>query len=250
MSLQHPIPERNHNILTDAAQSQSGRHMPIKKKTDDGEKGVFAADMDMHIKKGGAAIAKVLKTDPEGRSIRELVEYHLRDIDEDTHDDLTMALALVFGEDVGRTITFPLFANDPRILAEYERLRVPERVMAHLRYLVALYGTRAEHAAIRLKQPNGLEQTKFDLNYDSGGKAQKITMKLTRVDGDSITITDEPESYLFLAYQMLEQLAGIPDLEPAGAKTGAKIADIFKKIEAVVESRVNDSDNIRDRIDA
>ncbi|MEA1943829.1 MAG: hypothetical protein U9N07_00545 [Euryarchaeota archaeon] len=209
--------------------------MSKKKKIDEEEKSVFTQDMDENIKKGSATIAKILKSDPEGRYIRDLIEYHLKEIDCDTHDDLTMALALAFGADVGRTITFSLFTNDPLMLAEYERLNIPDRVMIFLRYLVALYGAKAEHAAMSLKHPDGLEQTMFDVNYDSSGKARSITMKLAKVNNDSITIIDEPDSYLFLVYQILEQLSGI---EPPDADT--LMADVFEKIEKRVRSRIKD----------
>lgn len=210
--------------------------MAKKKKVDKGEKSVFTPDLDKTIKKGSAAIAKILKNDPEGRYIRDLIEYHLREIGNDTHDDLAMALALAFGEDVGQTITFPLFTNDPLVLAEYERIKVPDRVLMFLRYLVAIYGAKAEHAAICLKHPDGLEHTMFDINYDSDGVARSITMRLDKANSDSITIVDEPDSYLFLAYQILEQLSGI---EPQDADT--KITDAFEMIEEKVKSRVKDS---------
>lgn len=210
--------------------------MAKKKKVDKGEKSVFAPDLDKTIKKGSAAIAKILKNDPEGRYIRDLIEYHLREIDNDTHDDLTMALAMAFGEDVGQTITFPLFTNDPLVLAEYERIKVPDRVLMFLRYLVALYGAKAEHAVICLKHPDGLLHTMFDIDYDADGVARSITMRLDKANHDSITIVDEPDSYLFLAYQILEQLSGI---EPQDADT--KIHGAFEMIEEKVKSRVKDS---------
>jgi len=210
--------------------------MAKKKKVDKGEKSVFTPDLDKTIKKGSAAIAKILKNDPEGRYIRDLIEYHLREIGNDTHDDLAMALSLAFGEDVGQTITFPLFTNDPLVLAEYERIKIPDRVLMFLRYLVALYGAKAEHAAICLKHPDGLEHTLFDIDYDSDGVARSITMRLDKANSDSITIVDEPDSYLFLAYQILEQLSGI---EPQDADT--KITDAFEMIEEKVKSRVKDS---------
>ena len=153
----------------------------------------------------------------------------------DTHEDLLAALALAFGEDVGQTITFPLFANDPLVLVEYERLKVPERVITFLRYLVALYGAKAEHAAMRLRHPEGLEHTRFGTNYDSDGGVGDITMKLVNASGDSITITDEPEGYLFLVYQMLEQLSSI---EPPDADSGTEITDAFEKIEAKLKSSI------------
>ena len=209
--------------------------MAKKKKVDKGEKSVFAPDLDKTIKKGSAAIAKILKNDPEGRYIRDLIEYHLREIDNDTHDDLTMALVLAFGEDVGQTITFPLFTNDPLVLAEYERIKVPDRVLMFLRYLVALYGAKAEHAAICLKHPDGLLHTMFAIDYDSEGVARSITMRLDKANSDSITIVDEPDSYLFLTYQILEQLSGT---EPQDADT--KIHDAFEMIEEKVKSRVKD----------
>ncbi|MCD6146049.1 MAG: hypothetical protein J7J03_06590 [Methanosarcinales archaeon] len=210
--------------------------MSKKKKIVKDEKCVFTHDMDENIKKGSATIAKILKNDPEGRYIRDLIEYHLKEIDYDTHDDLTMALALAFGADVGRTIAFPLFTNDPLMLAEYERLNIPDRVMIFLRYLVALYGAKAEHAALSLKHPGGLKQTMFDVDYDSSGKAHSITMKLIKVNNDSITIIDEPDSYLFLVYQILEQLSSI---EPPDADT--LMAEVFEKIEERVKSRIKDS---------
>lgn len=210
--------------------------MAKKKKVDKGEKSVFAPDLDKTIKKGSAAIAKILKNDPEGRYIRDLIEYHLRAIGNDTHDDLTTALVLAFGEDVGQTITFPLFTNDPLVLAEYERIKVPDRVLMFLRYLVALYGAKAEHAAICLKHPDGLLHTMFDIDYDADGVARSITMRLDKANHDSITIVDEPDSYLFLAYQLLEQLSGI---EPQDADT--KIHGAFEMIEEKVKSRVKDS---------
>ncbi|NOQ28829.1 MAG: hypothetical protein GQ566_01845 [Methanosarcinales archaeon] len=144
--------------------------MAKKKKTPDDDVNVFAPDVDKNIKKGSAAIAKILKSDPEGGYIRDLIECHLSDVGYDTHDDLVTALALAFGEDIGQTITFPLFANDPLVLAEYERLKVPERVITFLRYLVALYGAKAEHAAMRMRHPEGLEHTRFGTNYDSDGR--------------------------------------------------------------------------------
>ena len=210
--------------------------MAKKKKVDEGEKSVFMPDLDKTIKKGSAAIAKILKNDPEGRYIRDLIEYHLREIGNDTHDDLAMALSLAFGEDVGQTITFPLFTNDPLVLAEYERIKIPDRVLMFLRYLVALYGAKAEHAAICLKHPDGLEHTLFDIDYDSDSVARSITMRLDKANRDSLTIVDEPDSYLFLAYQILEQLSGI---EPQDADT--KITDAFEMIEEKVKSRVKDS---------
>ena len=210
--------------------------MAKKKKVDEGEKSVFMPDLDKTIKKGSAATAKILKNDPEGRYIRDLIEYHLREIGNDTHDDLAMALSLAFGEDVGQTITFPLFTNDPLVLAEYERIKIPDRVLMFLRYLVALYGAKAEHAAICLKHPDGLEHTLFDIDYDSDGVARSITMRLDKANRDSLTIVDEPDSYLFLAYQILEQLSGI---EPQDADT--KITDAFEMIEEKVKSRAKDS---------
>lgn len=210
--------------------------MAKKKKVDKGEKSVFTPDLDKTIKKGSAAIAKILKNDLEGRYIRDLIEYHLREISNDTHDDLAMALSLAFGEDVGQTITFPLFTNDPLVLAEYERIKIPDRVLMFLRYLVALYGAKAEHAAICLKHPDGLEHTLFDIDYDSDSVARSITMRLDKANRDSLTIVDEPDSYLFLAYQILEQLSGI---EPQDADT--KITDAFEMIEEKVKSRVKDS---------
>lgn len=198
---------------------------------------VFTPDIDKNIKKGSAAIAKILKSDPEGRYIRDLIECHLSDVGYDTHDDLLTALALAFGEDIGQTITFPLFANDPLVLVEYERLKVPERVITFLRYLVALYGAKAEHAAMCLRHPEGLEHTRFGANYDADGRVCDITMKLVNVSGDSITITDEPEGYLFLVYQMLEQLSSI---EPDDADSGTEITDAFEKIEAKLKNSIND----------
>ncbi|MHC1574733.1 MAG: hypothetical protein ACXQTY_02865 [Candidatus Methanogasteraceae archaeon] len=215
--------------------------MPRKKETSEDEISVFTPEMDEHIKKGGAAIAKILKGDVGRQYIQKLIEYHLEEIGEDTHDDLTMALALAFGEDIGRTITFPLFTNDPLVLAEYSRLKIPDPVITYLRYIVALYGAKAEHAAICLKNPDGLEQTRFDLNYRSDGRARSITMKLTRADSNSLTITDEPESYFFLAYQILEQLSAIQD-------TDSEMREIFEKIKAMVESKIRD--DVRDYIDA
>ncbi len=209
--------------------------MTNRRKTPEAEVTVFTPDIDKNIKTGSAAIAKILKSDPEGRYIRDLIECHLSDVGYDTHEDLITALALVFGEDIGQTITFPLFANDPLVLVEYERLMVPERVVTFLRYLVALYGAKAEHAAMRLRHPEGLEHTGFGVNYDSDGGVCDITMKLVNVSGDSITITDEPEGYLFLVYQMLEQLSSI---EPKDADSGTEITDAFEMIEAKLENKI------------
>ena len=209
--------------------------MTKRRKTPEDDVNVFTPDVDKNIKKGSAAIAKILKNDPEGRYIRDLIECHLSDVDYDTHDDLITALALVFGEDVGQTITFPLFANDPLVLAEYERLKVPERVITFLRYLVALYGAKAEHAVMRMRHPEGLEHTRFGTNYDSDGGVGDITMKLVNASGDSITITDEPEGYLFLVYQMLEQLSSI---ESSDADSGTEITDAFEKIEAKLKNSI------------
>ncbi len=199
------------------------------------EVNVFTPDIDINIKKGSAAIAKILKSDPEGRYIRDLIEYHLNDVGYDTHEDLITAFALAFGEDIGQTITFPLFANDPLVLVEYERLKVPDRVITFLRYLVALYGVKAEHAAMRMRHPEGLEHTGFGVNYDSDGRVCEITMKLVNASGDSITITDEPEGYLFLVYQMLEQLSSI---ESSDADSGTEIADAFEMIEVKLENGI------------
>lgn len=210
--------------------------MAYKKRAVKDKESVFTPDLDATVKKGSAAISKILKNDPEGRCVRDLIEYHLREIGSDTHDDLAMALTLAFGEDVGQTITFPLFTYDPLVLAEYERIKVPDRVLMFLRYLVAIYGAKAEHAAICLKHPDGLLHTMFDIDYDSDGRARSITMRLDKANRDSITIVDEPDSYLFLAYQILEQLSGI---EPQDADT--KITDAFEMIEEKVKSRVKDS---------
>ena len=209
--------------------------MAYKKREVKGQESVFTPDLDTTIKKGSAAIAKILKNDPEGRCIRDLIEYHLMEIGNDTHDDLTMALAMAFGEEVGQTITFPMFTNDPLVLAEYERIKIPGSVLMFLRYLVALYGAKAEHAAICLKHPDGLLHTMFDVDYDSDGVARSITMRLDKANSDSITIVDEPDSYLFMAYQILEQLSGI---EPQDADTN--IHDAFGLIEEKVKSRVKD----------
>lgn len=209
--------------------------MANRRKTLPDEVNVFTPDIDKNIKKGSAAIAKILKSDPDGRYIRDLIEYHLNDVSCDTHEDLITALALAFGEEIGQTITFPLFANDPLVLAECERLNVPERVITFLRYLVALYGAKAEHAAMRMRYPEGLEHTGFGINYDSDGRACEITMKLVNASGDSITITDEPEGYLFLVYQMLEQLSSI---EPSDADSGTEITDAFEKIEAKLKNGI------------
>jgi len=212
--------------------------MTKRRKTPEDDVNVFAPDVDINIKKGSAAIAKILKSDPEGRYIRDLIECHLSDVGYGTHDDLLTALALAFGEDVGHTITFPLFANDPLVLAEYERLKVPERVIMFLRYLIALYGAKAEHAAMHLKHPEGLEHTRFGINYDSDGRACDITMKLVSVSGDSITIADEPEGYLFLVYEMLEQLSSI---EQEDADSGTEITDALEKIEAKLKNSIKNS---------
>jgi len=209
--------------------------MTKRKKTLEDDVNVFTPDIDKNIKKGSAAIAKMLKSDPEGRYVRDLIECHLDDVGYDTHEDLLTALALAFGEDIGQTITFPLFANDPLMLVEYERLKVPERVITFLRYLVALYGAKAEHAAMRMRHPEGLEHTGFGINYDSDGRVCDITMKLVNVSGDSITITDEPEGYLFLVYQMLEQLSSI---ESSDADSGTEITDAFEKIEAKLKNSI------------
>ena len=209
--------------------------MAKKKKTPEDDMNVFAPDVDMNIKKGSAAIAKILKSDPEGRYIRDLIEFHLSDVGYDTHDDLLTALALAFGEDVGQTITFPLFANDPLVLVEYERLKVPERVLTFLRYLIALYGVKAEHAAMCMRHPEGLEHTRFSINCNSDGRVGDITMKLVNASGDSITITDEPEGYLFLVYQMLEQLSSI---EPDDEDSGTEITDAFEKIETKLKNDI------------
>ncbi|KAF5415505.1 MAG: hypothetical protein C5S48_05615 [Candidatus Methanogaster sp.] len=209
--------------------------MTKRRKTPEDDVNVFAPDADINIKKGSAAIARILKSDPEGRYIRDLIECHLSDIGYGTHDDLLTAIALAFGEDVGQTITFPLFANDPIVLVEYERLKVPERVITFLRYLIALYGAKAEHAEMCMRHPEGLEHTRFCINYDSDGGVGDITMKLVNASGDSITITDEPEGYLFLVYQMLEQLSRI---EPDDADFGTEITDAFEKIEAKLKNMI------------
>ncbi|MEA3323762.1 MAG: hypothetical protein U9Q37_01290 [Euryarchaeota archaeon] len=209
--------------------------MANKKKTPEEDVNVFAPDVDMNIRKGSAAIAKILKSDPEGRYIRDLIECHLSDVGYDTHDDLLTALALAFGEDVGQTITFPLFANDPIMLVEYERLKIPERVTTFLRYLIALYGAKAEHAAMCMRHPEGLEHTRFGINCNSDGGVGDITMRLVNASGDSITITDEPEGYLFLVYQILEQLSSI---EPDDADCDTEITDAFEKIEAKLENKI------------
>ncbi len=60
-------------------------------------------------------------------------------------------------------------------------------------------------------------------------------MKLVNASGDSITITDEPEGYLFLVYQMLEQLSSI---EPSDADSGTEITDAFEKIEAKLKNGI------------
>ena len=211
--------------------------MTRRQNTLEDEINVFTQDIDKNIKKGSAAIAKMMKSDPEGRYIRDLIECHLNDVGYDTHDDLITALALAFGEDIGQTITVPLFANDPLVLAEYERLKVPERVITFLRYLIALYGAKAEHAAMRMRHPEGLEHTGFGINYDSDGRACEITMKLINVSGDSITISDEPEGYLFLVYQMLEQLSSI---EQGDADSGTEITDAFEMIEAKLKNRIKE----------
>ncbi|PXF58094.1 MAG: hypothetical protein C4B59_13920 [Candidatus Methanogaster sp.] len=209
--------------------------MAKKKKTPEEDVNVFAPDVDKNIRKGSAAIAKILKSDPEGRYIRDLIECHLSDVGYDTHDDLLTALALAFDEDVGQTITFPLFANDPIMLVEYERLKVPERVITFLRYLIALYGAKAEHATMCMRHPEGLEHTRFSINCNSDGEVDEITMGLVNASGDSITITDEPEGYLFLVYQILEQLSSI---EPDGADCDTEITDAFEKIEAKLENKI------------
>ena len=220
--------------------------MARKKKTGDDKETVFTPELDKTIKKGGAAISKILKSDPDGRSIRDLIEYHLREIDDGTRDDLAMALALAFDESVEQTIALSLFTNDPLVLAEYERVGMPDRILAFLRYLVSLYGARAEDAAICLEHPDGLKQTHFAANYDETGTPHSITMKLTRADNDSIIITDEPDSYLFLVYQLLEQLAGI---EPPDAPD-TSIKDALDSIGGKVEDRVGDGarDSIKDTI--
>ena len=210
--------------------------MARKKKTGDAEKTVFTPELDKTIKKGGAAIAKILKNDPEGKSVRDLIEYHLQEIDDGTRDDLAMALALAFDEAIEQTIAFPLFTNDPLVLAEYEQVGVPERVLMFLRYLVSLYGARAEDAVICLEHPDGLKQTHFTTNYDETGTPRSITMKLTRADNDSIIITDAPDSYLFLVYQMLGRLAGI---EPPDAPD-TSIKDALESIGDKVEGRIRD----------
>lgn len=220
--------------------------MAMKKKTDDDKKTVFTPELDKTIKRGGAAIARILKNDPEGKSVRDLIEYHLQEIDDGTRDDLAMALALAFDEAIEQTIAFPLFTNDPLVLAEYERIGVSERVLTFLRYLVSLYGARAEDAAICLEQPDGLKQTYFTTNHDETGTPRSITMKLTRADNDSISITDEPDSYLFLVYQMLERLAGI-ELPDAPDRS---IRDALEIIGGKVDSRIWNGaiDGVKDNI--
>ena len=215
--------------------------MARKKKTGDAEKTVFTPELDKTIKKGGAAIAKTLKNDPDGRSIRDLIEYHLQEIDDGTRDDLAMALALAFDEAVEQTIAFPLFTNDPLVLAEYEQVGVPERALWFLRYLVSLYGARAEDAVIRLEHPDGLKQTHFTTNYDETGTPRSITMKLTRADNDSIIITDAPDSYLFLVYQMLGRLAGIEPPDAADTSIKNALESIGDKVEGRVRDGARDS---------
>lgn len=210
--------------------------MARKKKTDEEEEDVFNPDLDKIIRKGSAAIAKLLKNDPDGRYVRDLIEYHLKEIGESTPDDLTVALALAFGDDAGRTIAFPLFANDPTLLAEYERLNIPDRVLTFLHYLVALYGARAEYAVMCLEQPDGLENAHFDINYDGAGTVHSISMRLAKINNDSITIIDEPDSYLFLVYQILELLSGA---EPTDASDD--LMDALEKIRGRVEDRIKDS---------
>ncbi|MEA1894443.1 MAG: hypothetical protein U9N36_04405 [Euryarchaeota archaeon] len=209
--------------------------MTKKRKTLEDDVTVFAPDVDINIKKGSAAIAKILKSDPEGRYIRDLIECHLSDVGYGTHDDLLTAIALAFGEDVRQTITFPLFANDPIVLVEYERLKVPERVLMFLRYLIALYGAKAEHAAMCTRHPEGLEHTRFSINCNPDGGVGDITMRLVNASGDSIAITDEPEGYLFLVYQMLEQLSSI---EPDDEDSGTEITDAFEKIETKLKNSI------------
>ncbi len=216
--------------------------MVRKIKTGNATTTVFTPELDKIIKLGGAAIAKILKNDPGGMTVRDLIEYHLQEIDDSTRDDLTMALALAFDEAVEQTIAFPLFTNDPMVLAEYERIGVPERVRTFLRYIVSLYGARAEDAVICLEQPDGLKQTYFTTNYDETGIPRSITMKLTRADNDSIIITDEPDSYLFLVYQMLERLAGI-ELPDAPDRS---IIDALESIGGKVDGRIRNG--ARDRI--
>jgi hypothetical protein len=220
--------------------------MVRKIKTGNDTGAVFTPELDKTIKRGGAAITKILKNDPAGRSVRDLIEYHLQEIDDGTRDDLAMALALAFDEAVEQTIAFPLFTNDPMVLAEYERIGLPERVLTFLRYLVSLYGARAEDAVICLEQPDGLKQTYFTTNYDETGTPRSITMKLTRADNDSISITDEPDSYLFLVYQMLERLAGI-ELPDAPDRS---VRDALESIGGKVDGRIRDGarDIIKDSI--
>ena len=220
--------------------------MVRKIKTGNDAKTVFTPELDKTIKRGGVMIAKILKNDPGGRSVRDLIEYHLQEIDDGTRDDLTMALALAFDEAVEQIIAFPLFTNDPLVLAEYERIGVSERVLTFLRYLVSLYGARAEDAVICLEQPDGLKQTYFTTNHDETGTPRSITMKLTRADNDSISITDEPDSYLFLVYQMLERLAGI-ELPDAPDQS---IRDALEIIGGKVDSRIWNGaiDGVKDNI--
>ncbi len=71
-------------------------------------------------------------------------------------------------------------------------------------------------------------------------------MKLTRADNDSISITDEPDSYLFLVYQMLERLAGI-ELPDAPDRS---VRDALESIGGKVDGRIRDGarDIIKDSI--
>ena len=168
------------------------------------------AELPEHIAKvvtsASLQLDKILNEDPEGKRIREVIEWNLRgDTKATTFPDLRNGLIFSFGKDVGNMILNLLVANDPKLLEMYERIGISNGVKSFLSSLLVLYGSAAKRAMLCSERPNDWV---FAHSYFYSDEKRGVVMRteLLKGSGEKILFDGVLDDYITLAFHIFKNI--------------------------------------------
>lgn len=155
---------------------------------------------------GSQQLDKILNEDPEGKRIREIIEWNLRcDTKATTFPDLRNGLILSFGKDVGNTILNLLTTNDHKLLEMYERIGISNGVKSFLSSLLVLYGSATKRAMLCSERPNDWVFA-HSIFYSDDKRGIVMRTELLKGSGEKISFDGALNDYITLAFHILKNI--------------------------------------------
>lgn len=158
------------------------------------------------VRSGSKQLEEILSKDPEGKQIREVIEWNLRGGTEPTtFPELRNGLIFSFGKDLGNTILNLLVNNDPKLLEMYEKIGVSNSVRSFLSTLLTLYGAATKRAMLYSERPNDWIHAHSYL-YSDEKRGVVMRTELLKGSGEKISFDGTLNDYITLAFHIFKNI--------------------------------------------